>query len=89
MVAVGTMEVPVKEIKMDQDGNKMDVSLWRQHADANITIGQHIELENMVIRKWNNNNNTANSTYRTVLRVITAVLKISEIFAHPLQSYCT
>ena len=51
MVPVGTTEVPVKELKMDQEGNKMDVSLWRQHADANITIGQHIELENMVIRK--------------------------------------
>ena len=72
-VTVKQEDVVVKEIKLQEDGTKIDLTLWRDHSSADIQVGQHIEVENVIVKRWNGVN-TVNTTSRTVIKVLLITL---------------
>lgn len=60
--------VPVRTITLEQNTDKIKVSLWRQEAESSIQSGDCVAITNLVVKTYQGQNQLS-STTRTKVQV--------------------
>jgi ssDNA-binding replication factor A large subunit len=61
-------DVQVKAVTLKDSTGKCKVSLWREFANSNVTIGQHVKITDVVVQAYNNEKSVS-TTMRTEVEV--------------------
>jgi ssDNA-binding replication factor A large subunit len=67
-VSVKGKDVKVKNVTIKDDTGRCKVALWREMADMDVSIGQHVKISDVVVTSYNNEKSVS-TTSRTGLEV--------------------
>ncbi|XP_056004184.1 uncharacterized protein LOC125660194 [Ostrea edulis] len=76
IVRVSGVDTTIRTIYLEQDGNSIDLTLWRELASKDLATGQFLGVSHCLVNEWQGNkslNSTRNSTIEVIQPLATTM----------------